>query len=226
MKVKERRRYDSTSRRVQAQALRDRILDSARRLFSQRGFDTVTIDEIAADAGTSSQTIYGTYKSKAGILKKIIASTFFGAEYEELAARLQTETDLVELLRITAAISRVIFDSEKAEIGILRGASAFSRDLRRVEKKFENMRYELQESRARLAIERYPYAASLGLAHVRDVIWMLTGRDVYRMFVMERGWSSDEYECWLAAALVSLLSGAAPKPGTLLPVSSAGTARV
>jgi hypothetical protein len=37
-------------------------------------------------------------------------------------------------------------------------------------------------------------------------MWMLTGRDLYRMLVLERGWSSDDYEAWLASALIALLT--------------------
>jgi len=39
----------------------------------------------------------------------------------------------------------------------------------------------------------------------RDVLWMLTGRDVYRMLVLVRGWNSPKYEDWLADALVRSL---------------------
>jgi len=34
---------------------------------------------------------------------------------------------------------------------------------------------------------------------------MLTGRDVYRMLVLVRGWNSPKYEDWLADALVRSL---------------------
>ena len=37
-------------------------------------------------------------------------------------------------------------------------------------------------------------------------MWMYTGRDIYRMFVLERGWSSNEYEEWLAQALIEALT--------------------
>lgn len=41
----------------------------------------------------------------------------------------------------------------------------------------------------------------------RDILWTLTGSDVYRMLVRERGWSSQKYQDWLADTLVrSLLS--------------------
>jgi prophage antirepressor-like protein len=34
---------------------------------------------------------------------------------------------------------------------------------------------------------------------------MLTGRDVYRMLVRERGWSAGKYQHWVADALVQSL---------------------
>ena len=45
----------------------------------------------------------------------------------------------------------------------------------------------------------------LNRATARDILWMLTGRDVYRMLVRERGWSSQKYQNWLAHALVQSL---------------------
>jgi hypothetical protein len=35
---------------------------------------------------------------------------------------------------------------------------------------------------------------------------MFTGRDIYRMFVLERGWTSDAYEEWLANTLIQTLT--------------------
>jgi len=47
----------------------------------------------------------------------------------------------------------------------------------------------------------------LGLNHqtARDIFWMLTGRDVYRMLVRERRWSPQKYQDWLADTLVRSL---------------------
>jgi hypothetical protein len=48
-------------------------------------------------------------------------------------------------------------------------------------------------------------------AAARDVFWMFTGRDVYRMLVRERGWSSQKYQDWLADTLVrALLTSGTP----------------
>ena len=34
-----------------------------------------------------------------------------------------------------------------------------------------------------------------------DILWALTGRDLYEMLVVERSWTPDRYEDWLTDAL-------------------------
>jgi AcrR family transcriptional regulator len=200
------RAYNSDSRRAHTSELRQRVLAAAKKRFAKRGIDRVTIDELAEEAGVASPTIYALFKSKAGILKALIQGTFFGDNYAVVAERTKTTNDPIELLKITAKISRVIFDTEKAEIGLIRGASAFSPELKKVEAEFEQMRYVLQEGRARLLVRTFPAAKALGVEKVREIMWMFTGRDIYRMFVLERGWSSDAYEEWLANTLIQVLT--------------------
>lgn len=201
------RRYDATSRQAKAEETRARILATAKKQFSKRGVDAVTIDAIALKAGVAAPTVYALFRSKAGLLKEIIQGTFFGPHYARVAERTRATDDPFELLRITASISRVIFDTEKVEIGLMRGTSAFSPELKSVEEEFERIRFDLQEERARLLVKTFPAARRLGLAKVCDIMWMYTGRDIYRMLVLERGWSSDDYEEWLGSTLIQALTG-------------------
>lgn len=39
----------------------------------------------------------------------------------------------------------------------------------------------------------------------RDILWAFTGRDLYRLLVIERGWTSDAYEQSLARTLEKVL---------------------
>lgn len=208
-----RRRYNVKFRRAKSEETRARILNSAKALFAKSGVDGVTIEEIAGRASASASTVYALFQSKAGILKEIIQGTFFGANYASVARRAQETDDPFELLRITASISRVIFDTEKREIGLMRGTSAFSPELKRIEAEFERIRFDLQAKRAELLTEKFATARRLGLARVRDIMWMYTGRDIYRMLVLERAWSSDEYEEWLARTLIRELIGMPPSKG-------------
>ncbi|TIT02524.1 MAG: TetR/AcrR family transcriptional regulator [Mesorhizobium sp.] len=204
-KPKTRRRYDARLRLARASGTRQRILDVAKKLFTARGVEKVTISDIASAAGVSAPTLYALFQSKTGILRAVVERSFFGPRYAEIAKQVENARDPEEILRITASISRVILDTEREEIGLMRGVSALSPELKAIETELEAVRFRLQEARAKLLVESVTVARQLGLARVRDILWMYTGRDVYRILVLERGWSSDEYESWLAETLIKAL---------------------
>jgi hypothetical protein len=54
-------------------------------------------------------------------------------------------------------------------------------------------------------------APGLPAERARDLIWLHTAPDTYRLLVRERGWTLDQYERWFAASLAAaLLPGDAP----------------
>jgi AcrR family transcriptional regulator len=205
MKSAGKRAYSSAVRSARAAATRQRITSAATKLFAKHGIDAVSIEELASEAAVAPVTIYSLFKSKAGVVKALVEATFFGDFYRQLAERTRRVSDPFELLRITASISRTIFDRERAEMGLIRGASALSPELKRVEEEFDRIRFELQKARAVLFLRRRIARQGLNLRKVRDIMWMLTGRDIYQMLVLQRGWSPDEYESWLADALIGAL---------------------
>src|SRR5438874_7816150 len=71
-KVKSRRSYDSSLRKAQAEQTRLRILDAAEKLFSERGYATTTVDAIAAEAGVATDTVYASFRTKAGVLHSLL----------------------------------------------------------------------------------------------------------------------------------------------------------
>ena len=54
---------------------RERILQSAVRLFTRKGFDNTSIDEVMADAGLTRGAFYAHFKSKQDLYAQAIAST-------------------------------------------------------------------------------------------------------------------------------------------------------
>ncbi len=86
-------------------------------------------------------------------------------------------------------------------------------ELAKLERQREDLRYERQERMIISLRDAGRLRPELDHASARDIFWMLTGRDVYRMLVRERGWSSQKYQDWLADTLVhSLLTLGRPKP--------------
>nr|WP_228747795.1 TetR/AcrR family transcriptional regulator [Bradyrhizobium sp. BR 10289] len=48
------------------------ILDAARSLFLERGFDNVNLDQVAKAAGTSRQTVYNQFGSKDAVFREVV----------------------------------------------------------------------------------------------------------------------------------------------------------
>lgn len=205
MKRLAKRRYDATKRQEKATEAQGRILTAASRLFGRHGIDRVTIAQIAQKARVSTASVYSQFKSKGGLLEALAHSVLLGPRYEATAKQVDGVVDPEALLRLTAAIACGIYQRENEEMGLIRGAAAYSPALKKVEAGLENIRRSLQEDRARLVFESNPALRELGFEKVRDIIWLFTGREFYRMLVVERGWPPEEYERWLAETLIQTL---------------------
>ena len=199
------RAYVSAQRDAAAQKTREQVLAAARRLYSARPIETVTIATIAKAAKVSPSTIYATFVSRDGILRALMEQTLFGPHYAAATARLAGETDPVRLIARTAGVARAIYDGESRALGRMREIAAGSSKLRAVERDFENRRYALQEDRVTRLFESGKARAGLDRDRARRILWMYTSRDVYRMLVTEGGWTSAAYESWLAATLQEAL---------------------
>ena len=105
----------------------------------------------------------------------------------------------------TALVARAIYESESAELGGLRGVSAFSLALRQMEEEFETMRYDRQRERLKALAASGRMKPGLAMEDARRIMWLYTGREVYRMLVDVGGWSADKYQRWLETTLVEAL---------------------
>ena len=201
------RRYKSLVRERQADDTRQRIVEVARRLLRSEGYDGMTIEGIARQAEVSAQTVYATFKSKTGILIALLNQSMFGLEYEEVVREALKANDAETRLRFVANVARQLRSAQSTAFDLMRGAGVVAPQLAKLAQQRERLRYEKEESM--ISFLRNRAALRPGLSHktARDIFWMLTGGDVYRMLVRERGWSAQKYQNWLADTLVhSLLS--------------------
>ena len=207
------RRYKSRVRERQAHDTRQRIVEVARRLLRSEGYEGMTIEGIARRAEVSAQTVYATFKSKTGILIAILNQSMFGLEYEEVVREALKANDPETRLRLVANVARQLRSAQSAAFDLMRGAGVVAPQLAKLAQQRERLRYEKEESM--IGFLRKAEALRPGLSHktARDIFWMLTGGDVYRMLVRERGWSPQKYQNWLADTLVhSLLSPGKANP--------------
>src|SRR4029079_17929932 len=106
---------------------------------------------------------------------------------------------------ISAKMARQLYDAERAEMDIFRGAFLLAPDFKELEQEREQRRYQRQEKAIALLIADHSLAKNLTKSQARDILWTFTGRDMYRLFVIERGWTPGEYENWLAQWLKKAL---------------------
>jgi AcrR family transcriptional regulator len=199
------RPYNSTARNTQASQTKIRILTSARNLFESEGFEYVTIEKIAQGANVSIPTVYSLFQSKLGVLRALMDDALPPDQFKTLVEKSINEKSPKERLSISAKIARQMYDAEREQMGIFRGAAVLAPELRELEKEREMRRYNRQEVTIKAMVKENSLIKRLSATKARDILWALTGRDMYRMFVIEQGWTSEEYEKWLTQLLINSL---------------------
>ncbi|GAA0337117.1 TetR/AcrR family transcriptional regulator [Sphingomonas oligophenolica] len=206
------RRYSSARRDLAAEQTRHRVLLAAKTLFAESGIDSVTIAEIAEQAGVAASTIYGLFKSKAGLVEGLMRASLFGERYHAAMSVMDGVADAAMRIALTPSVSRAIYEGEILEMEIIRGASAFSSGLREIEARFEAMRYEMQADRIEALFAQGKAKSGLDQEDARRIMWVHTSREVFRMLIVESGWSPEKYEHWLADTLLDALVAPHARP--------------
>lgn len=205
-----RRKYDNSRRRADAAARQRSVVEAATALFCERGFSGTTVDQIAAAANVSPQTIYATHGSKAIVLFRAIDVAVAG-DYDETPllqrAPVLAETTGDEHRMHFAAAAHFVRAMHERVAPLMRVMEqAVSTDA-----SLEEMRSTLF-SRIRAAcagwIEQLgPTALRPGLSEQQaaDVLFTVQAPYLYSMLTVDMGWSPERYEDWLADAVPRLL---------------------
>jgi len=199
------RKYTSENRSRQAENTRQQILAAAKRLFRAKGYDATAIDAIAAKAGVSAPTVYAVFGSKKEILKELVEATMFGQRYHEAVQKVLSTQDPRERLRSVSGVARSVHDAEHEALDLFQGAVVVSPEIAATERERELRRYESQKPVLDYLFQSGVVRKGISKSQARDIVWCLTGSEIYRMLVLEKGWSSDHYEEWLGESLVRQL---------------------
>lgn len=205
MSKTEKRPYNSSTRTAQAFERRTSILTCAKKLFESEGFEHVTIEKIALAAGVSAPTIYSLFQSKRGVLRALMDEVFPKEAFEALVEKSKGAPSAQERLLYSAKIARQLYDAEKTQMEVFRGATVLAPEFKELEKEREDRRYARQEVTIEAMKKEKSLSKNISTTKARDILWALTGRDLYRMLVMEQAWSADEYEKWLSELLATTL---------------------
>jgi AcrR family transcriptional regulator len=208
MSVKPRRSYNSPQRDEQANATRRLILDTAMKLFAEKGFAAIKMEEIARQAGVSLATVYLYLPGKAAIVAALADELVAAADLS--VEQVEREPDPVRQLRIGARIIRKLNQRSWLVAEILRSSHGSDQNLTEIWARWQQQHLEAI-SRAITALKgRGALREGLDLGEAIDAFFALAGTDVYRALVRERGWSPSKYERWLFRLSCTELLGISP----------------
>jgi AcrR family transcriptional regulator len=207
-----RRAYRSPRRQKQAAETRALVLSAASTLFGTQGWSATGMRDVAREAGVAVETVYANFRSKSELLMAAIDAGVVGdvepvplAQRPEFAALSSGGFD-----DRVAAAAALVTDINRRISGLRRalGEGAVSEPAL-AEKLVE------AENRRRVDVKQGTELVTgrrVG-PEERDGAWAVTSVDVFHLLTGIAGWSTRQYQEWVAQMLGRLLADQAGQGG-------------
>jgi AcrR family transcriptional regulator len=209
------RRYDATRRRAQAHQNQQRAIDTAARLFAERGYVATSLADVAAEAGMAVQTLYAAFATKANLLARAIDVTLAGdhlpvpVSERGFAQQMRAEPDPRAVLAIYAAHVRDVAERAGGLLLAAWVASGSDPAVRELTAELDAQRLRGMAAAASdiaaKAIKAGCLADGITDDDIRDALWAFNSPQVYGLLLGDLGWSPDRFEAWLARSWTRLL---------------------
>jgi AcrR family transcriptional regulator len=197
-----RRDYHSPKRQQQAGATRRRILAAAERLFAAQGYAAVTMEAIAREAKVSLATVYIHFAGRVAVVGALAEEVAATPELSvEQVEQVDEDADPVEQVRVGAHIVRLVNERAWLLADILRSQRGSDPELERLRALWLQGHLDAMRRAVEAIAVRGGLRPELSIEAATDTLYALTGTDVYRALVLERGWTTERYERWLFGAV-------------------------
>ena len=181
-----------------AQATRQAIVDAARRLFSERGYFSTKVDDIAALARVAPATVYAVSGGKHGLLNALLEILGSAHIVAATLSRIEAMDDPAAIIRLVAKgcrrnreefgdIMRVLLTTAPHDEAVSQILQAATADCRQG---FAPVAQRLSELGA--------LRESMDAKQAVDLFWFYFGYAGFSTLHDENGWSYDRAEQWLA----------------------------
>ncbi len=195
------------------------VVGAARALFLERGYQATTVDAISEHADVPTATVYRLFSSKLGILHALLDVSIAGddqalslAERPEVAA-VFAELDPHKLLAGFAGVAVTINPRSSDVYRILSSAADSDPAAAKLLADFQRQRDDGQGRIARSLAKARALRPGLREGDAADLIHALMSPELYRLLVIDRSWSLERYEEWLASTLADQLTSPFPVTG-------------
>jgi AcrR family transcriptional regulator len=189
------------------------ILGAAGALFRERGYAGTSMTQIATEAGVVVETIYRGFGSKRALFRAVIEAVLAGGgargdvpvEERPAIRAVIDEPDPRRQIALYAETQPGIHRRSGPLLRALRDGMATDPELRAVWDEMEAWRLTGQGRFVAMLGEKGAIRAGLSVEQARDVVWTLCSLAVHDLLVVERGWTAERYQEWLAGAMACAL---------------------
>lgn len=204
------RSYRSDARAESARETRRRIIAAAERELLEGAYHRTSVATLAAAAGVSPQTIYNAVGSKTQVLKAVYDVLLAGDD-EPIPMRDRPEFQAVlaqrsvpATMRAYARVGRLIVDRVGQLLGaVLADGAGSDVELRAFLDTIDAERRVGATVVVRHVAARFGLPEALTEQRAIDHVWTVTAPELADRLIRRSGWSSAEYEAWLATMLIA-----------------------
>ena len=209
--VNPKRRYQSARRSAQAADTRGAVLDAARGLFVDTGWQKTTIAAIARAAGVSAETIYAVFGSKTALLEALVALAIRGAQpqtplLEQAGPRaIAAEHDQRRQLDIFARDIAQVLSRVAPLVAVVRSAAESDPQLAALYRQLHAGRRRNLEAVAEALLANGPLRENLDREAATSAIWRLASPELFLLLRDMDGLTTEAYADWLGETLAAAL---------------------
>lgn len=209
--VKAKARTAAAGGQARTRLARRAVVDAARSLFAERGYQATTIDAISERADVPAPTVYRLFASKLGILKALLDVSIAGDDESTPVAdrapvaELLAEPEPAQVLARFASIAVAINANSTDIYGILASAAASDAAAAGLFAEYQRQRAAGQGAVAQRLARSRALHPGVRERDAADIIHALGSPELYRLLVVDRGWTPARYERWLVDTLVDQL---------------------
>ena len=201
------RRYDATRRQAQADATRAAVLDAAGVRFQARGYAATTVDEIAAEAGVSRETIFKAFGAKREVLRRWVERSVAGADEpvpvqeQSWVGQMRAAPDRRRRIEVLVHAVREVHDRSAVAIGVLRAAAHADPEIGALWDEGTSQRRRDAEVVTAILDADGSTRRRRPSQEAVDVVYALTSPELHDLLVRQSGWTAEQFERWVARAL-------------------------
>ena len=187
-----------TRRQEYAEATRQAIVDTARRLFAERGYFATKVDDIAVEARVAPATVYAVTGGKLGLLNELITTWTTDPIVEATIGHILVSSDPVGIIRELAAASRQMREQFADIIRVMLSTAPHDASVAAQKDQATSVYRSALVPIAERLDQLKCLRPGTDVAHAVDVLWFYFGYGSYFILHDENGWSYEHAERWLA----------------------------